>query len=151
MGFDNDLPTPGIRPGAGGTGLAEWVGWAAIALCFLLGLSVGSCTARRSDAEIEDAALERLLGGTAPSAAQEGVWGFDPSDQPPACLPSGTVTYEAYDRATGMRYWVFRWPEGAGYGVVPRLALGEDGAIVPYEPPLYGAVVTTEGTVGADE
>lgn len=58
---------------------------------------------------------------------------FSPSDAPPKCLPNGTVTYEIYDSAAHMRYWVFRWPEGGGYSVVPRYAV-EDGQIVPYEP-----------------
>jgi hypothetical protein len=49
------------------------------------------------------------------------------------------VTYEIYDEAANMRYWVFRWPEGGGYSVVPRYAVGEYGRIVRYAPPNINA------------
>ena len=70
----------------------------------------------------------------APSVNEAEWSGFTPSDAPPQSLPSGTVTYEIYDSAAHMRYWVFRWPEGGGYSVVPRIAQDEHGAIVPYQP-----------------
>lgn len=72
---------------------------------------------------------------TAPSINEEELQGFFPSDSPPQGVPSGTVTYELYDSAAHMRYWVFRWPDGGGYSVVPRLMESEYGVLVPYEPP----------------
>lgn len=70
---------------------------------------------------------------SAPPAATESYGDFQPSDAPPACLPSGTVTYEAYDSAADMRYWIFLFPDG-GYEVAPRVQATSDGGIAPYRP-----------------
>lgn len=99
---------------------------------------IGGCAANSMRESATQEALERLRGtGNVPSASEEAAMGFQPSDSPPRCLPSGTVTYEAYDSAANVRYWVFRWPEDKGYSIVPRLTLDDSGQLVPYEPPAF--------------
>lgn len=103
-------------------------------------IATGISSATHKDAV--DEAFQQLRGtGNVPGTAngQESSGSFIPSDSPPACLPNGTVTYEIYDEAANMRYWVFRWPEGGGYSVVPRYAVGEYGRIVRYAPPNINA------------
>lgn len=134
----------GVRQDGKGLPKKTCVLCAAIAFSFL-GFCVGCgvCSALHGDAE--QAAYERLKGdgnvpGTttkAPGASAESYGGFQPSDSPPKCVPNGTVTYEIYDSAADMRYWVFRWPENGGYSVVPRLTTDSSGKIVPYEPPKF--------------
>lgn len=116
---------------------------AAVALVSAL---MGGCAGKAvSDANQQDAvneAFNQLRGtGNVPGTAngQESSGSFMPSDSPPACLPNGTVTYEIYDEAANMRYWVFRWPENGGYSVVPRYAVGEYGRIIRYAPPNINA------------
>lgn len=108
----------------------------------LLGGAVSAAIANATHRSAVDDALTELRGtGNVPGTAngQESSGSFMPSDSPPACLPNGTVTYEIYDEAANMRYWVFRWPEGGGYSVVPRYAVGEYGRIVRYAPPNINA------------
>ena len=107
-------------------------------ICVALALACGACAAK----QVADAA---------PGASMESYGGFQPSDSPPKCVPTGTVCYEIYDSAANMRYWVFRWPEGGGYSVVPRLTVDGMGRLVPYAPPTSNATETTTGTVGVDE
>ena len=83
----------------------------------LLGGAVSAAIANATHRSAVDDALTELRGtGNVPGTAngQESSGSFIPSDSPPACLPNGTVTYEIYDEAANMRYWVFRWPEGGG-------------------------------------
>lgn len=108
----------------------------------LLGGAVSAAIANATHRSAVDDALTELRGtGNVPGTAngQESSGSFIPSDSPPACLPNGTVTYEIYDEAANMRYWVFRWPENGGYSVVPRYAVGEYGRIVRYAPPNINA------------
>ena len=108
----------------------------------LLGGAVSAAIANATHRSAVDDALTELRGtGNVPGTAngQESSGSFIPSDSPPACLPNGTVTYEIYDEAANMRYWVFRWPEDGGYSVVPRYAVGEYGRIVKYQPPNINA------------
>ena len=112
---------------------------AAVAVaCALLGYGTGTAIANATQRSAIDEALTELRGtGNVPGTAsgQESSGSFIPSDQPPACLPNGTVTYEIYDEAANVRYWVFRWPENGGYSVVPRFMIGEGGRVVRYQPP----------------
>lgn len=104
----------------------------------LLGGAVSAAIANATHRSAVDDALTELRGtGNVPGTAngQESSGSFMPSDSPPACLPSGTVTYEICDEAANMRYWVFRWPENGGYSVVPRFMIGEGGRVVRYQPP----------------
>lgn len=101
----------------------------------LFGGCVATVIHRQSAQEAE---YETQTGGMAPSATSDGYGSFSPSDAAPRCLPAGTVCYEVYDEAAHMRYWVFRWPEGAGYSVVPRVTTDADGQIIGYQPPSYG-------------
>lgn len=108
----------------------------------LLGGAVSAAIANATHKDAVDEAFQQLRGtGNVPGTAngQESSGSFIPSDSPPACLPNGTVTYEIYDEAANMRYWVFRWPENGGYSVVPRYAVGEYGRIVRYAPPNINA------------
>lgn len=82
----------------------------------------------------------------APGASAESYGSFQPSDSPPKCVPNGTVTYEIYDSAADMRYWVFRWPENGGYSVVPRLTTDSGGRLVPYERPRFEQQEGTSST-----
>ena len=124
---------------------AERVGFTVIVLILFLGVAIGAClgsyTTKLSDEQIQGAALRQLRGeGNVPGASEESATsevtgkGFQPSDQPPKCLPNGTVTYEVFDSAANRRYWVFRWPEDKGYSIVPRDMVDEDGNVVPYVP-----------------
>ena len=79
----------------------------------------------------------------APGAEVESADGWIASDTPPRGLPAGTVTYEVWDSAAGMRYWVFLWPDGSR-SVTPRLTV-KDGRIVPYTVDDHATV--TSGTV----
>lgn len=122
-----------------------------------LGATVGACAAKRSDTEIEQAAFQRLRGdGNVPGVTEESATsevtgkGFQPSDQPPKCLPNGTVTYEVFDSAANRRYWVFRWPEDKGYSIVPRDMVDEDGNVVPYVPG-YERQLTKEKAAASDD
>ena len=118
------------------------LGLGALAAVAIAAALMGGCAGKAlSDATQQsavDAALTELRGtGNVPGTAsgQESSGSFIPSDQPPACLPNGTVTYEIYDEAANVRYWVFRWPENGGYSVVPRFMIGEGGRVVRYQPP----------------
>lgn len=133
---------------------AEVVGIVALVLALLLGGCVGSCVTKRSDAEIEGAAFQRLRGeGNVPGVTEESATseitgkGFQPSDQPPKCLPNGTVTYEVFDSAANRRYWVFRWPEDKGYSIIPRDMVDEDGNVVPYTPGYERQLTTKDDPV----
>ena len=104
----------------------------------LVGGAVSAAISNAIHRSAVDDALTELRGtGNVPgtSNGQESSGSFIPSDSPPACLPNGTVTYEIYDEAANMRYWVFRWPENGGYSVVPRFMIGEGGRVVRYQPP----------------
>ena len=108
----------------------------------LIGSAAGAAISNAIHEDAVNEAFQQLRGtGNVPGTAngQESSGSFIPSDSPPACLPNGTVTYEIYDEAANMRYWVFRWPEGGGYSVVPRYAVGEYGRIVRYAPPNINA------------
>ncbi len=125
------------------------------ALLLVVGMGIGCVLTKRSDTELQNAAFQQLRGnGNVPGTTEESVGtgngtGFQPSDSPPKCLPTGTVTYEIYDSAANMRYWVFRWPEGKGYSIVPRLTLNADHELVPYSQPTYSS--TKNQTKKTDE
>ena len=108
--------------------------------CLLVGGCVGRQVAEAEHAEAVDEAFQRLRGDDPVPGIDESSLTFTPSDAAPQGLPSGTVAYEAYDSATGMRFWVFRWPYDGGYGILPRL-VPSDGGMVPYAP----QGVTTDG------
>lgn len=100
----------------------------------LLGGCVATLIHRQTAQEAEYGTQTDIM---APNATSDEYGSFTPSDAAPRCLPAGTVCYEIYDSAARMRYWVFRWPEGAGYSVVPRVTTDSEGQIIAYQPPSY--------------
>lgn len=112
-----------------------------IIIFFALGIYIGFLNCNKEINSIRDETFQQLRGnGNVPAASEDFAkseltdLNFQPSDQPPKCLPNGTVTYEVFDSAANRRYWVFRWPEDKGYSIIPRDMVTQDGQIVPYQP-----------------
>ena len=128
----------------------ERQGACALAVAVAISAALGGCVGWR----LADGQGEPDATSLPPSPSTESYGGFQPSDSPPKCVPSGTVTYEIYDSAARMRYWVFRWPENGGYSVVPRVTTDASGTIVPYDPPRFNydgdSASETADTLGAD-